>query len=59
LSRSGTNIPVVFVSANDNENTHSAAMTAGCVAYLEKPVANRALMEAVGDAIRGDRCFFG
>ena len=58
LSQSGASIPVVFVTANDNETTRRAAMTAGCVAYLGKPVKTKALMEAVGEALRPDRCFF-
>jgi FixJ family two-component response regulator len=59
LSRSGISVPVVFVTANDNENIRKAAVTAGCVAYLEKPVEMKALMEAVGEALRPDRCSFG
>ena len=59
LSQSGTSIPVVFVTANVSENTRKSAVAAGCVAYLEKPFTLRALMKAVGEAVRPDRCSFG
>jgi FixJ family two-component response regulator len=55
MSRSGTRIPVVFVTANDTEDTREAAVVAGCVAYLRKPVTRSALMQAVGEALRADR----
>ena len=53
LSRSGSPVPVVFITANDNEATERAAIEAGCVAFLSKPFTARALLDAVGKAHGG------
>ena len=53
LSRSGSLVPVVFITANDNEATERAAIEAGCVAFLSKPFTARALLDAVGKAHGG------
>ena len=47
LTLSGSSLPVIFVTADDSEATHKAALEAGCVAYLVKPVPGRLLMDAI------------
>jgi FixJ family two-component response regulator len=50
LLRSGYTIPVVFITANDSEAAQRAAKEVGCVGYLTKPFAPKALMDAVSKA---------
>lgn len=52
LSRSGSTVPVILVTANDSEVTQRAAMAAGCNAYLRKPFPSSVLMKALDDAGR-------
>ena len=51
LTGSGSDVPVVFVTASDNEATLRAAVSAGCIACLEKPVRASVLMDVVGEAL--------
>jgi FixJ family two-component response regulator len=51
LARSGSQIPVVFITADDNERTKRAANEAGCTAYLTKPFSPQALLDAVNRAL--------
>ena len=50
--RSGSTVPVIFVTGKGSEANHKAALAAGCVAYLEKPCRAKALMDAVSIALR-------
>src|SRR5262249_16534428 len=47
LKKSGSQLPIIFVTAIDNEAVHQQAMDAGCIAYLRKPVLARLLLGAV------------
>ncbi len=51
LAASGLKRPVIFMTANDDEATRNAAMNAGCVAYLQKPFAQRVLLDAIWKAV--------
>jgi FixJ family two-component response regulator len=51
LTRSGIELPVIFITANDSEPTRKAAMEAGCVAYLSKPFPTKSLMDAIEAAL--------
>lgn len=51
LTSAGISIPVIFVTADDSENTRGAATAAGCVAYLTKPFSSKALIDAVEGAV--------
>jgi FixJ family two-component response regulator len=52
LAASGSKCPVIFMTANDDdEATRKEAMDAGCIAYLRKPVARHALLDAIGKAL--------
>ena len=41
LAAVGSNSPVIFMTAIDDEATRKEAMKAGCVAYLKKPYARQ------------------
>ena len=47
LSASGCAVPVVFITANDNEPIRREALNSGCLAYLEKPFPASQLIEAL------------
>jgi FixJ family two-component response regulator len=51
LSRSGVSIPVIFITAHDDEWTNRLVADVGCAACLPKPFASPALLEAVKKAI--------
>ena len=47
LTSSGSDFPVIFMTAVDSEATRQAAVDAGCVAYLRKPFLAKLLIEAI------------
>lgn len=47
LTSSGTDLPVIFMTAIDNEATRQDAFDAGCVAYLRKPFLANLLIDAI------------
>jgi len=47
LVASGSTLPVIFMTGLDDAGTRGQALSAGCVAYLQKPVIARQLMEAI------------
>ena len=47
LTTSGTDLPVIFMTAIDNEATRQEAFDAGCVAYLRKPFLANLLIDAI------------
>ena len=47
LSSSGSNMPVIFMTAIDNAATRQEALEAGCVAYLRKPFFAKLLIDAI------------
>jgi FixJ family two-component response regulator len=47
LTSSGADLPVIFMTAIDNEATRQEAFDAGCVAYLRKPFLANLLIEAI------------
>jgi len=53
LKDAGTRLPIIFVTAIEDEATRCAAMAAGCVAYLRKPFAARLLIDAIDNAMGG------
>ena len=50
LKASGSQLPIVFVTAIDDEAVHQQAMDAGCVAYLRKPFLAHLLISAIEKA---------
>lgn len=51
LTASGSDLPVIFITARDDEATLREAIEAGCVAYLRKPFAGNQLIGAINEAI--------
>jgi FixJ family two-component response regulator len=51
LANAGISIPVIFVAADDSDQTRREATAAGCVAYLTKPFSSKALIDAVEKAV--------
>jgi FixJ family two-component response regulator len=47
LTASGSDFPVIFMTAVDSEATRQEAVEAGCVAYLRKPFVARLLIDAI------------
>jgi len=50
LTRSGFLIPVIYITANDNDAIRKAAIDTGCVAFLTKPFPANSLMSAIKKA---------
>ncbi|WP_442583775.1 response regulator transcription factor [Mesorhizobium sp. ASY16-5R] len=53
LSSAGSALPVIFITAVDDEAVEAEALEAGCLAYLHKPFAAKLLLSAVGQAMSG------
>ncbi len=51
LKAEGSRLPVIFMTALDDEVARQEALSVGCVACLRKPFAARQLMDAIGNAI--------
>jgi FixJ family two-component response regulator len=47
LISSGSDLPVIFMTAIDNEATRREAFDVGCVAYLRKPFLAKLLIDAI------------
>src|SRR5438552_13672591 len=47
LTASGSNLPVIFMTAIDTEITRQEAFDVGCVAYLRKPSLAKLLIDAI------------
>jgi len=53
LTDAGSSVPVIFITARDDEATRREAIKAGCAAYLRKPFSGRVLIDAVANATAG------
>ena len=51
LTASGCRLPVIFITAVDDEATRAEAIGAGCIAYLRKPFPSNKLVGAIKEAI--------
>ena len=51
LARRGRAIPIVFISAQQDESIRARVLAAGAVAYLSKPFGDTALLDAVRAAL--------
>jgi len=54
LAERGLHTPVIFVSAQDTEETRAAAKRAGAAGFFRKPVDDQALLDALAWAMRSD-----
>jgi FixJ family two-component response regulator len=50
LTALGSECPVIFMTAIDDDATRNEAMAVGCVAYLKKPFAPQLLLDAIAKA---------
>jgi two-component system response regulator FixJ len=55
LARRGVPLPVVVITGRSDAQTRARALEAGAVAFLEKPVDDQTLMNAIDTALRGNR----
>ena len=53
LSSGGSALPVIFITAVDDDSVEAEALEAGCLAYLHKPFAAKLLISAVDRAMSG------
>ena len=53
LTASRPDLPVIFMTALDDDAIRQQALRAGCVVCLRKPFAARELMDAIARAISG------
>jgi FixJ family two-component response regulator len=51
LTDDGRALPIIFVTGNDNDAVRKAALAQDCVAYLPKPFAAKALLQAIDHAL--------
>jgi FixJ family two-component response regulator len=56
LTSAGYRVPVIFITAHGDDQIHSLAMTAGAVAFLEKPVEEQVLLDAIHAALTKEPC---
>jgi FixJ family two-component response regulator len=49
LANAGCTIPIIFMSAGNNESVKRRAMEIGCVAFLNKPFSADVLIEALAN----------
>jgi FixJ family two-component response regulator len=50
LSSCGSKLPVIFMTAFDDEGTRREAASVGCAGYLCKPFVGRLLLDAIAEA---------
>ncbi len=55
LASCGRAVPIIFMTALDDEATRARALETGCVAYLLKPFVGRTLIDAVSIAVARQR----
>lgn len=53
LADRGIDVPVIYITGNDNPATRMAAMASGCVAYLTKPFTATSLMQPIEQLLAG------
>jgi FixJ family two-component response regulator len=52
LDSSGSKVPVIFMTAHDNEETRRKAKNIGAFAYLQKPFEDNQLIKTINKAVR-------
>jgi FixJ family two-component response regulator len=53
LDSSGSKLPVIFMTAHDNEDIRQKAKNIGAFAYLRKPFEDHQLIKKINEAVRG------
>ena len=54
LASEGIRMPVIVISAHDDEETREHAKELGAVSFFRKPIDDQALLDAIWWAMRGD-----
>ena len=52
LARSGSLVPVIFITAHDDAGTCERALAAGAIAFLRKPFNDELLVKTLDDALK-------
>jgi FixJ family two-component response regulator len=56
LARAGHELPIIYITGNDNDAARDAARRQDCIAYLTKPFGAKALVDAIDQALAwGDK----
>lgn len=53
MKAAGISLPVIYITGKDSASTRTAAMESGCLAYLTKPFAAKALIDSIERASTG------
>jgi FixJ family two-component response regulator len=53
LTAAGISVPVIYITASDNDTVRMAATESGCLAYLTKPFSAKSLIEPLDSASAG------
>ena len=48
---SGSKMPIIFITAHENDEIENAAIQAGAVAFLQKPVEGNAILSAISKGL--------
>jgi FixJ family two-component response regulator len=56
LAHVGFTVPIIFMTADDNESVKRQAIEIGVVTFLLKPFSSDLLIEALVSAVRDPRC---
>ena len=51
LTAAGSTLPVIFMTAHDDDGIRRAAVQMGCIAYLRKPFPAHQLIDAIEKAV--------
>lgn len=54
LAAEGRGIPIIFITAYDDQESRRRAMQAGAIAFLGKPFTDQQLLQAIRSALRHD-----
>ena len=55
LATDGQSIPVIVITAQNDDKTHEEAVAAGAIAFLKKPVKEEILLTALESALKQSR----
>ena len=51
LANAGVSLPVIFITAYEDQDVRAQAMEGGALAFLQKPFSDTSLMDAIGLAL--------
>jgi len=54
LAAKGCGIPIIFITAYDDQESRRRALQAGAIAFLGKPFTDQQLLQAIRSALRRD-----